>query len=211
MTVPTAAEELTARLAALEEFPLIEGDRVALRGVRDEDIDGLYAMFSDPQVMRYWSRGPMQARYEAVEYAERIRSGFADRSALSWVIADLTDDRFLGTCTLYEITPAHRRAALGYCLMRAHWGQGLAGEAVSLALAWGFAHLGLSRVEADVDPRNTASCRLVEKQGFRFEGVLRQRFHAAHEIQDSAMYGLLEAEWAQKMAAEGNSFVSSVD
>jgi [ribosomal protein S5]-alanine N-acetyltransferase len=51
--------------------------------------------------------------------------------------------------------------------------------------------LGLHRVEADIDPRNRASLRLVEALGFRHEGTLRARYHVGGEIQDSAIYGLL--------------------
>jgi RimJ/RimL family protein N-acetyltransferase len=61
-----------------------------------------------------------------------------------------------------------------------------------------FGTLGLHRVEADVDPRNDASLRLVERLGFRREGHLRERYFVAGEIQDSVIYGLLAPDWRSR-------------
>jgi RimJ/RimL family protein N-acetyltransferase len=58
-----------------------------------------------------------------------------------------------------------------------------------------FDDLRLNRLEADVDPRNAASCRALERLGFQREGLLRERWIVAGEVSDSAMYGLLHADW----------------
>jgi RimJ/RimL family protein N-acetyltransferase len=58
-----------------------------------------------------------------------------------------------------------------------------------------FDDLQLNRIEADVDPRNAASCRALERLGFLREGLLRERWIVGGEVSDSAMYGLLRADW----------------
>ena len=92
----------------------------------------------------------------------------------------------------------HRRCEIGYALGAAHWGRGLAQEALALALEQAFGVLGLNRIEADIDPRNLASVRLVEALGFRREGELRARYHVGGEIQDSLIYGLLASDRAAR-------------
>jgi [ribosomal protein S5]-alanine N-acetyltransferase len=62
-------------------------------------------------------------------------------------------------------------------------------------LSYAFDVLQLERIEADIDPRNTASCRLVERLGFKQEGLLRNRWRVNGEICDSAYYGLLKNEF----------------
>jgi len=176
-------------------LPVLSGNRVRLRGLRDDDLPQLYEVFSDPLVMRYWSRPPMTALDEAAALLADVRKGIESRSLLQWGISEPAGDRVLGTCTLFAFKPEHRRVELGYALGSAHWGKGLAHEAVSLALAFAFDTLGLMRIEADIDPRNGPSCRLVERLGFRREGLLRARWHVAGEVQDSAMYGLLREEF----------------
>jgi RimJ/RimL family protein N-acetyltransferase len=66
---------------------------------------------------------------------------------------------------------------------------------VAAVVAFGFETLNLHRIEADVDPRNERSLRLLERLGFRREGHLRERYCINGERQDAVMMGLLRAEW----------------
>ena len=84
---------------------------------------------------------------------------------------------------------------MGYGLAEAAWGQGFAAEAVGALPRHGFDALDLDRVEADIDPRNTASARLLERLGFTREGLLRERWIVDGEVSDSAIYGLLKREF----------------
>ena len=68
-------------------------------------------------------------------------------------------------------------------------------EALTALLEFAFGVLGLERIEADADPRNERSLRLLERQGFRREGYLRERYHLEGEIQDAVFLGLLRREW----------------
>ena len=68
-------------------------------------------------------------------------------------------------------------------------------EATSTLLRFAFEELGLHRVEADVDPRNEASIRLLQRLGFQREGYLRERYFVGEEISDTIFYGLLRREW----------------
>ena len=62
-------------------------------------------------------------------------------------------------------------------------------------MRFAFEELGLRRIEADVDPRNEASIRLLERLGFQREGYLRERWLVDQEINDTVFYGLLRREW----------------
>ena len=209
MTEISPAEDITDKLATLSEFPVLEGTCIRLRGVRESDIDGLYALFSDPRVMRYWSRGPMTERQEAVDYANTLIADFSTRSALRWIVADPESDQLMGTCALYDLNPQHARAGLGYALMPECWGKGLAREAATLALCYGFLELGLHRIEADTEPNNARSNRVLEALDFRREGLLRERFRHPDGIQDSLIFGLLKTEWLAYLASQGFRFESN--
>ncbi len=195
MRLADRAAAISDHLQNLDGLPWLEGDRVRLRAPQAEDIDPLFALFSDPDVMRYWSRAPMVERAEAIVYIQSIVDGFMKRELLNWIIADRTDDSMIGTCTLYDIQPQHLRVAVGYALMPARQGQGLAREAVSMAMQWAFDSLKVHRVEADIEPRNLPSERLLRALGFQPEGLLRERFCSGSEIQHSAVFGLLAREW----------------
>jgi len=176
-------------------LPTLEGPRIRLRPFRDDDLAAYYAVHSDPQVMRYWSFPAWTALEQARPRFASALSGHDPSRLLCWAAADGERDGLIGGVTLFAISPEHARAELGYSLGSAHWGRGLAGEAVELALRHAFEAMRLNRIEADIDPLNTASCRLAERLGFRREGVLRERWQVAGECQDSALYGLLARDW----------------
>ena len=114
---------------------------------------------------------------------------------LKWGIALRPDDQLIGSITLFNLDFNHRRAEIGYALAREHWGRGYMNEALMALLKYAFEVLDLHRIEADVDPRNTASIKTVEHLGFQREGYLRERWQVNGEIQDAFFYGLLRHEW----------------
>ena len=68
-------------------------------------------------------------------------------------------------------------------------------EALLALLHLAFTDLQLKRIEADIDPRNVASARSLERLGFAKEGLLRERWIVEGEVSDSALYGLLHSDW----------------
>lgn len=181
-----------------QRLPTLDTPRLRLRAVAPADAADLFTVFGDPAVCRYWSRPALPDLAAAVALQREIAALFAERSLFQWAIADRASDRLVGTCTLAELSVEHRRAAVGYALRRSAWSRGYATEALHALLAFAFdgeGGLALHRVEADVDPRNAASVRVLERLGFRREGMLRERWHLHGELQDAALYGLLAREW----------------
>jgi len=178
-----------------ETLPTIAARRVCLRWLTDEDVGSLFSIFSDPEVMRYWSSPPLADVGGAEKLLAHIRESFRRRELFQWGIARGTDDRVVGTCTLFHIDTDNRRAELGYALGREHWGQGYMREALTALLGFCFGELNLHRVEADVDPQNASSVRTLERLGFQREGYLRERWLVGGGVQDSLFYGLLSREW----------------
>jgi RimJ/RimL family protein N-acetyltransferase len=76
-------------------------------------------------------------------------------------------------------------------------------EALSLLFAFAFDDLSLRRLEAEVDPRNLASDRLLLRLGFTREGVLRERWVTKGEVKDANIYGLLRHEWLPSLTKNG--------
>ena len=194
----TARIDIATTLAGLPAFPQLQGKRVCLRGPRSEDAGALFALFSDPAVMRYWSRPPMTTLGEAQGLVGEMLDSFEQRLLFNWMVTTRDDDGVIGTCTLFRIDPRHRHAEIGYALRSDRWGRGIAGEAVALVLDWAFRRLDLQRIEADIDPRNDGSRQLLARLGFSSEGVMRQRFFVGDEATDSEIFGLLAADWRNR-------------
>ncbi|GMA86662.1 hypothetical protein GCM10025868_19120 [Angustibacter aerolatus] len=84
---------------------------------------------------------------------------------------------------------------MGYVLAERVWGRGYATEAARAVLRWAFDTLDLHRVQAEVDTRNAASARVLQKLGFVLEGTLREDCVVAGEVSDTWVHGLLRREW----------------
>ena len=175
-------------------LPTLESPRLRLRPYRQDDARAIYALYSDPVVTRYWSFPAWTRREQASDYLA-ARMALETPAVYAWALAERECDRLIGTTTLFSLSGPHKRAEIGYSLLPARQGQGLATEALRTVLEHAFGPLGLERIEADVDPRNEPSWRLLEKLGFRREGLLRNRWRVDGEVCDSFLYGLLREDY----------------
>jgi [ribosomal protein S5]-alanine N-acetyltransferase len=178
-----------------ENIPTIYAPRVSLRPLTDNDAGLLYEIYSDPEVMRYWGGPAMKDPREIKDFLAAVRKDLRQRKCIQWGIARRTDNRIIGTFAFFSLDAIARKGEIGFALGRAHWGMGYMREALQAALGFGFNEMDLRRIEADVDPRNLPSIRLLERVGFRNEGYLRERWLVAAVTEDSVFYGLLRREW----------------
>ena len=178
-----------------EQLPTLVGRELSLRALDDADLPALQRIFGDAEVARYLSRPAFASRADAEAYLEDIRIGFRNRELFQWGIAKAPDLQVTGTCTLFAFDREGFRCELGFALARRAWGRGIARSAVEVVLRFAFEELGVHRIEADTDPRNQRSLRLLEQLVFEREGLLRQRYCVGGELQDSVMLGLLYPSW----------------
>ena len=89
------------------------------------------------------------------------------------------------------------RAEIGYWLAQPFWGQGIMTDAVRAFVTYAFNELELQRLTAHVFQKNLASARVLEKNGFKLEGELRQHFLKDGEPLDARLYGLLRADFVR--------------
>ncbi|MDX6738439.1 GNAT family protein [Actinocorallia sp. A-T 12471] len=120
--------------------------------------------------------------------------------SLPWVVT--YDDVFVGQITVGAIVWGSARSAqVGYWIDRAYAGRGITPTAVALAVDHAFFTVGLHRVEAAIRPENAASRRVVEKLGFRDEGVRRRQLHIDGAWRDHICYALTSEDVPDGLAA----------
>lgn len=182
-------------------MPYPSTDRTAFRPLNTVDAQRVFEMFSDPDAMRYWSHPVMREIAEAERYIEKAVRFNESGTGIQWGLVSRAHNELIGTCTFHQWSRENRRAEVGYMLSRSHWGQGLMTEALEAFLAYGFGEMDLNRVEADIDPANEASARLLQRLGFVQEGILRERWIVGGVRSDTAYFGLLRNEWNQDRSA----------
>ncbi|MCB9184908.1 MAG: GNAT family N-acetyltransferase [Flavobacteriales bacterium] len=172
-------------------FPDLRTDRLRLREMRADDTDRLFALRSDPRVMRHIGRPIAQERADARELIDRNAAIRASNEGLTWAITLADDDTLIGTIGFYRLKPEHWTGEVGYLLDPAHWGKGLMREALEHITEHGFTAIGFHRIEAITAPDNTASRALLERCGYRLDGIMRGNYHWEGRQLDSAVYGRL--------------------
>lgn len=179
-----------------EKLPTLSaGSRLELRWLTQQDAPEILSVFGDSRVIEYWSSPALEDLEAASGLIDNVHQLFASKRLFQWGICLRETDQVCGTCTLYQLDTTHRRAELGIALGSTSWGQGFGSEALGGLIEFAFDALGLHRLEADIDPMNERSLRLFERQGFRREGYLRERWHQHGKPQDSVFLGLLRRDW----------------
>lgn len=179
----------------LKAMPIFETERFLLREIRVSDTDDYYANLSDEETMRYFGMAPLTEREKAVEMIESRDLARQENRAVRWAIARKEDDRLIGTIGYHHWDVGAFRAEVGYEINRAYWNQGIATEALRAVLRCGYGEMGLNRIEALASPENPGSLRVLEKAGFRKEGVLQEYMHYNDRFHDAVMMALLKRDY----------------
>ena len=176
--------------------PPLEDGVVRVRAWRPDDLWARVAAWRDPSLMRFMLQpAPAEPSVEDaaawLEVRERRRR---QGEALFLVVAEVADDRAVGSVWLWNVDVPNRRGEVGYWLLREARGRGLATRAVRLVCSYAFERLRLERLELFTLLGNAASERVAERAGFRREGVLRAYRRAPSGRVDVAAFSRLASD-----------------
>ncbi|WP_049760461.1 GNAT family N-acetyltransferase [Deinococcus deserti] len=168
--------------------------RLLLRPFGEADAADVFTLLSSPEVAAGMLSIPFPYPPDLARTWIRSRRAAAEEGrAFSWAITLADTSELLGSVTLTP-EPGQSRAELGYWLGVPYWGRGYASEAVPAALNFGFGTLALHRIQATVFPRNPASARVLEKAGFRREGLLRGDAKKGGTFEDLILFARLRSD-----------------
>ena len=168
--------------------------RCVLRQWKEADLAPWAAMNADPEVRRHFPT-VLDAEQAGAE-AGRCRDAIAQRGWGMWALDVPGAFAFAGFVDLnvpHYDAPFVPAVEIGWRLPRAAWGQGLASEALRAVVDFGFERMRLHSIEAQLDPANQRSARVLERVGFVKEGLLRENYVVAGRFYDTAIYSLLRA------------------
>lgn len=173
----------------------VSSRRLALRPVAESDLPDLLEINGDPEVTRFLPYDAWESLDDGVAWLRRMEALAETGSGQQLVVVRNADARVVGTLLLFKFEERSARLELGYVLGRPYWRQGLMREALETICGHVFSVMSIRRIEAEVNPANVASNRLLQSIGFILEGTLRQRWVAKGVPYDTHVYGCLAAEW----------------
>ncbi|OJF97016.1 GNAT family N-acetyltransferase [Alkalibacterium sp. 20] len=180
----------------MPNFPILETDRLTLREVTPEDATAMYAYLSDKDVVTHMGLEPYNSPSDVLnEEINWYNSIIEKGTGIRWVITKRESSVVIGSCGFLNMSREHHRAEIGFELHKDYWKQGIASEAVEAVIQHGYTNLNLERIEGIVDPTNLLCQKLMEKQGFRKEGLLRHYEYNFGKFIDVYMYSLLREDF----------------
>jgi RimJ/RimL family protein N-acetyltransferase len=179
-------------------FSPLATDRLLIRGMRTDDAPAFAAYRNDPETARHQDWAVPFSADDAVRFVEKQVATVWPVSG-DWVqLAVARDGELIGDVGVCQSSDG-MQAQIGYTLAPAHRGEGFATEAVGAVIDLLFAE-GVHRVWATLDPENTASARVLERLGFRFEGRSAHAAYVRGEWSDDLRYALLVDERSEWLA-----------
>ena len=174
----------------------IETDRLILRRFAMEDAEAMFRRWaSDDEVTKHLT----WPTHSSVEISKMVltdwTSHYPEPDFYNWaIVLKENGPEPIGNISVVGIDNKVDAAMMGYCMSRAHWRKGIMAEALTAVIAFLFDEVGFNRVEADHDPNNPASGRVMEKSGMRHEGILRQAGRSNQGIIDVSRWAILKSD-----------------
>lgn len=179
----------------MPQFPELETERFVLRQITKNDSVDIFQYFSLDEVTRFYDVESFTNIRQAEELIQRWNERFERSQAIRWGITLKSLNRVIGTCGFHGWMKNHYKAEIGYELAPEYWRQGFMTEAIEKIIEYGFNNLELNRIEAFVEPENVGSRTVLEKVGFREEGILKEHYYWRNRFVDNVIYAFLKKDY----------------
>jgi ribosomal-protein-alanine N-acetyltransferase len=170
---------------------ILKTERLSLRPLEAEDATAIHQMMSDVEVMAFWDSEVIDDPTLTIDIVQSQLEEIAREEARYWTMQLAADSGFMGVCDLSEIDRRHSRADVGFMVARRYWGGGYTFEAMHAVIGHAAQALRLKRLQARTHLGNVRSMRLLDRLGFKREGLLRGYVERDGERRDVVLYGLL--------------------
>ena len=175
-------------------FPELESKRLLFRNFLLSDSKELFLIRSDDDVMRFMDISRMESINDSEKWIQTVWEDFKNENGITWGIIDKSSNRFVGYFGFWRMIPEHCRAEIGYALNPKYWSNGYMTESLKTITKYGFGKIKLHSIEANVNPNNKSSIKLLEKIGFKKEAYFRENYLFNNKFNDSIIYSLLEKD-----------------
>ena len=176
-------------------FPTLETKRLKLIEITPIHTESIFEILSLEEVTRYYGTDRFTSIEEAKKLIDMFQKNFYEKRSMRWGIVLKKDNKFIGTLGLNGLQLKNKKAEIGYEIHPSYWRKGYTSEAIHEVLRYSYLELELNRIGAVVYLENEASSNLLEKLGFKKEGVLRDYLFQNNSYHTTSMFSLLKREW----------------
>lgn len=172
-----------------------------LRTLNSERYEQVMRTHTDAELMAFFGyTQPEDLQKEKQRHAGGLT--MFNKSFLFFHLIEKKSQQVIGWCGYHTWYMPHHRAEIGYTIFNAaNRGKGYMGQTLPLVIQYGFEQMNLNRIEAFTSHENEVSKKLLLKNGFIQEGVLREHYQTPEGITDSVLFGLIKSDWGKAGSA----------
>jgi RimJ/RimL family protein N-acetyltransferase len=174
-------------------FGLLEGKNVNLRVMEKEDLPLFVEWFNKPEVFGEYNPLLQMSKTEV----EKILDNPSDLQPFIIEKKDGSKIGFIAHFHVLHLGTGTKQLEIGYSLVPSERGKGYGTEALGIMVDYLFLSKDIMRIQAQTDQRNAASQKILEKAGFKKEGILRKNFFMRGEWTDDYIYSIIREEWKE--------------
>ncbi|NQX48330.1 GNAT family N-acetyltransferase [Paenibacillus tritici] len=180
-----------------DQFPVLRSEELVLNKVEEHHLDDLFEIYSNDHVFEYCGIIPKHNKTTVKNMIGHYERDYLKRSRIKWgIFAAEEESRLLGIIEACDFNQKVNMVTIGYFLAEAHWGQGLASRAVELLTEFLFEQVQVNRVQAEVMLNNVISKKVLLKNRFVKEGMLRQAaLWSGKGVVDLEIYSILREDY----------------
>ncbi len=177
------------------DIPPMATERLILRKLLPMDYKDMFEYASNENTVKYLAWEHHRSIAFTKNYTKFLQKQYKDGLYFDWAVTLKETGKMIGTCGFTSITTEHSRAEIGYVLSPHFWGQGIAYEAASAVVRFGFEQMDLHRIEAKFMIGNDASEKVMQKLGMQKEGVFRDYMFVKGSYRDICFYSITAEEY----------------
>ncbi|MEI4828349.1 GNAT family protein [Bacillus sp. FJAT-53711] len=185
-----------------EEFPVLESQNLILKKIEDAHLQDVYVIYSNDKVFEYCGIIPKHNMKTVSKMIQHFERDYNKQSRIKWGIFHKNEsDTLVGIIEAMDFNRKVSMVTIGYFLAEEYWGKGIASEAVHALVKFLFEDVHINRIQAEVIPENDISKKVLLKNGFIKEGLLRQAtLWSGKGIVDLEIYSILKGEYKRRQA-----------
>ncbi|GAA5415258.1 hypothetical protein Pryu01_00282 [Paraliobacillus ryukyuensis] len=180
--------------AIFSDFPVLQSDHLVLSKIEDIHLEEVFAIYNNDAVFTYCGIIPKHNKQTVQKMISHFERDFNKKKRIKWGI--FQDNRLVGIIEVMSFNKDVNMASIGYFLAEEFWNKGISTEAVQRIVRFLFEEVNINRIQAEVMPANKISKKVLLKNGFIKEGVLRQAsVWAGKGVIDLEIYSILKNDY----------------
>jgi ribosomal-protein-alanine N-acetyltransferase len=177
-----------------KSFLEFDSERLHFRKINLADAKEIFSIRSNDDVMRFMDVPRHHSIGDSEKLIRAIEDSYKNEAGINWAIIEKKSNAFIGYIGFIRMNPEHCRAEIGYALKPEFWGRGFMFETINRIVRFGFEEMNLHSIEANVNPLNERSQKVLERVGFKKEAHFRENYLFNGEFLDSIIFSLLEKD-----------------